>query len=174
MEIENQINKILPKALEFANIEYNVGASEEGSNNAGPYVRKYLNELVEPPANWCSAFVCWCIKEACQALSISMPFEYTLSARKLFNIFKANDWILEKNVAPIPGDLIFFWRDNPLSWMGHIGFVKCIYEEENTPLNYKTIIKTIEGNKGYFPSKVNVYKYDYHTVPCLLGYGRIK
>lgn len=167
--------EILPKALEFGIMEYNAGAGEEGNNNAGHWVRKYLNGLAEPPANWCAAFVCWCVKEACNCFSIPMPFEYTLSARKIFNIFKANNWILQPHTElPQFGDIIFFWRDNPNSWMGHIGFVKDVYERETNPVTIIKEVETLEGNKGYFPAKVNYYHYDYHMVPCLLGYGRIR
>jgi len=174
MEILEPINRqleIQKKALGFAIMEYDAGAGEEGNNNSGPFVRKYLNGLQEPPANWCSAFVCWCIKEACECMAIPMPFEYTLSARRLFNIYKANGWIAEH---PEEADIVFFWRDNPLSWMGHVGFVLSVYDKEIATNSWIKRLESIEGNKGYFPARVNKYKYDATNVPQLLGYGRIK
>jgi hypothetical protein len=164
---------IQEKAIEFAVIEYNNNAGEEGSNNSGPFVRKYLNDLAEPPANWCAAFVCWCVQEASTALNVEMPFQYTLSARKIFNIFKTNGWLVEKMDNPIPGDLIFFWRGDPNSWMGHIGFVSDMYEEEDA-VAYHKYIETLEGNKGYFPARVEKYSYFNNNIPKLLGFGRIK
>jgi hypothetical protein len=170
---------LLETALEIGEIEYELGAGEEGTNNSGPFVHKYLNELAEPPANWCAAFVCWCIREACNQFGIEMPFEYTLSARRIFNIFRNNGWIVEQHTEPIPGDLIFFWRGDVNGWMGHVGFVKDTYEErkiseiDGSEL-YKKIVKTLEGNKGYFPARVNHYKYDYAHIPQFLGFGRLK
>lgn len=166
-------------ALLIGEHEYEIGAGEEGENNSGPFVHKYLNELAEPPANWCAAFVCWCYLEASKRFDVEMPFEYTLSARKIYNIFREKNWIIDVHKSPQPADLIFFWRGDQYGWMGHIGFVKDIYEETKTSeldgtQIYKKWIKTLEGNKGYFPARVNHYKYNYANVPQLLGYGRMQ
>jgi hypothetical protein len=158
------------KALEISLNEYNNGAGEEGTNNSGPFVHKYLNGLAEPPANWCSAFVCWCIMTACIELQIMMPFYYSLSAKNVYNQFKEKNWIVEE---PQPSDIIFFWRVDPNGWQGHIGFVYQIYTTDGNIGEYQKTLRTIEGNKGYFPAHVAKYRYDYYNVPQLLGYGRI-
>jgi len=177
LKVTDKKLEILKNALSLAVMEFDANAGEEGTNNSGPYIRKYLNGLAEPPMNWCAAFVCWCIKEACENLNISMPFEYTLSARKLHNIFKANGWAWKdiQEQEPQAGDIVFFWRgDNEFSWMGHVGFVLDRYDSEVSPGSWKKVLQTIEGNKGYFPAHVNKYRYDATNVPQLLGYGRIK
>jgi hypothetical protein len=144
-----------------------LGHGEEGSNNAGPHIEKYLNHLVEPPANWCTAFVCWIYYQAFGApIYLNPPFEYTLSARNLLNQFSYshNPKIWTDEIKPKRGDLIFFWRDKPNSWMGHVGIIEYVGPKW---------IGTIEGNKGSFPSKVSRHKYDKNNIPHFLGFGHI-
>jgi hypothetical protein len=148
-------------ALEFAIGE--IGKGEEGENNAGPTVEKYLDGLAEPPANWCSAFVCWCYLQAANKLQIKMPFRYTLSARNLFNQFKAGRGLCLVEI-PEPGDLMFLWRESPDSWMGHVAMI----EKRDDALNY-----VVEGNIGRFPSMVKRSYYPLNPTN-LLGFGRVK
>jgi hypothetical protein len=151
---------IAQRALEISFGE--LGHGEEGKNNCGPYIEKYLNGLAEPPANWCAGFVSWCYLKAVE--KEPMPFGYSLSARAIYNEFKRKKWLVKK---PQPGDLIFFWRESIDSWMGHIGFVLSDFiKSENR-------IDTIEGNKGRFPAMVVVFEYQL-PIPQLLAYGRIK
>lgn len=158
------MTKLVEQVLLIA--EGELGKGEEGDNNSGPVIEKYLNGLAESPANWCAAFVSWCFKEASPKLWTSkgylpsMPFRYTLSAKAIYNDFKFRHWV---ESDPECGDLIFFWRESPSSWMGHIGIVTDVLQNS---------IKTIEGNKGVFPAKVARYSYNY-PIPQLLGYGRI-
>ena len=90
---------------------------------------------------------------------MDMPFEYTLSARNLFNQLK-----FYRQTIPERGDLIFFWRGSIDSWMGHMGF---IFSRKGTN------IITIEGNKGKFPSVVAKYAYTFGRITDLLGYVRV-
>jgi hypothetical protein len=146
-----------------------LGNGEEGKNNAGPHIEKYLNGLAEPPANWCAAFVSWCYTQAAEINHYIVPFQYSLSARAIMTEIKTTgkkmqDLVSFSKTNPKAGDLVFFWRDNPNSWMGHVGIIAF------AGLNS---INVIEGNVGKFPSKVKftLYKRDHER---LLGYGHIK
>jgi len=154
-------------ALEIAQDEIAAGACEQDENNAGPFVEKYLNGLAEPPANWCAGFISWCFWEASGKFSGnpdgSMPFEYSLSARAIYNEFRRVHKIID---PPQQGDLIFFWRGSKDSWMGHIGIVF------DVDLDSDNLI-TIEGNQGAFPAKVKYCRYKLSAVPQLLGYGSV-
>jgi hypothetical protein len=146
-----------------------IGNGEQGENNSGPFVQKYLLGLVEPPTNWCAAFVCWCYYQAMGApIYLLPPFPYTLSARKLMNELNKSDniRIYVNKINPKRGDLIFFWRESPTSWMGHVGIIEYAGPKW---------IGTIEGNKGKFPSKVARYKYPADTlkIPKFLAFGHI-
>jgi hypothetical protein len=151
------------KALEIAKGE--LGKGEEGANNAGPVVKKYLNGLAEPPMNWCAAFVSWCFKTAWESSDMAsgyfMPFDYSLSARSIYNEFKRKEALVQ---TPDAGDLIFFWRESIDSWMGHIGIIEELADDG--------WVHTIEGNKGVFPSKVRRYAYEW-PISELLGFGRV-
>lgn len=154
---------LIEAVLRIAKHEMEVGAGEEGENNSGPFVKKYLNGLAEPPANWCAAFVSWCFRQAARDTGKKMPFRYTLGARDLMNQLPEESII--KVLPPIPGDLIFFWRGDPNGWMGHVGIVSMIGQKS---------FWTIEGNRGVFPSKVNTYQYWMDRMPAeFLGFGRI-
>jgi hypothetical protein len=150
------------EALEIAKGE--LGKGEEGVNNAGPVVEKYLHGLAEPPNNWCAAFISWCFYTAVESMpsGFVMPFRYSLSARQIFNEFKKNEALVQ---TPDAGDLIFFWRESIDSWMGHIGIVEDLTDDG--------WLNTIEGNRGYFPSKVRRYAYQW-PIPQLLGFGRVE
>jgi len=152
--------------LDIARQERDAGAGEVGENNAGPWIEMYVGDMAEPPVNWCCAFVCWCIM---QGVIVSykgdipkwIP-EETLSVRNLLNQFREHKKLVEQ---PQPGDIIFFWREDPKSWLGHVGIIEKVTGME---------IITIEGNKGKFPSKVQNYKYtNWQTIPNLLGFGRL-
>lgn len=155
------------KALEVNLEELNAGAGEIGENNAGPFVEKYLNKIVEPPANWCAGLQSWCFREAAKRLGVPMPFPYSLGARKTYNYFDKKGWIIHKD--PWPGDLVFFWRNDINSWEGHVGIV-----ETGAVDNGEVYLLTVEGNRGAFPSKVARWSYDYFAIPQLLGFGRCR
>jgi hypothetical protein len=78
-------------ALEAAIAEIEAGAREVGENNGGPFVKKYLNGRLEPPANWCAGFVSWCFAQHPEGI----PFRYTLGARDIRNQFQARGWLVE-------------------------------------------------------------------------------
>ncbi len=146
-------------ALAAAISELEAGAREIGANNSGPFVKKYLNGIVEPPANWCAGFVSWCFAQHPQGI----PFRYTLGARDVRTQFRDRGWLVE-NEPPEPGDIIAWWRGQLDGWKGHIGLVH----------HYSSgIVYTIEGNKGAFPARVRGFDYVFGRIESLLGFGRV-
>lgn len=148
-------------ALAAALGEMRQGAKEVGANNSGPWVEKYLNGIIDTPANWCAGFVSWSYEHAPGGL----PFRYSLGARNIRQQFAKKGWTYDpSNQAPEPGDIIVWWRDQPNSWKGHIGLVHHVSGG---------IVYTVEGNKGGFPAPVGVFDYVLGRIDKLLGFGRV-
>jgi len=149
-------------ALNAALVEVTNSAREEGSNNSGPWVEKYLSGQACTPTNWCTAFVCWCFAQHTEP----PPFRFTLGARGLRNTFRRRDWLVEPTAeTPLqPGDLVFWWRDQPSSWKGHVGLVHHVADG---------ILYTVEGNKGGFPAPIQIFDYVLARMDRLLGFGRV-
>ncbi|MEM7480840.1 MAG: CHAP domain-containing protein [Acidobacteriota bacterium] len=148
-------------ALAVALAEMRDGAREQGANNSGPWIEKYLNGILDPPANWCAAFVSWCYDQHPNGA----PFRYSLGARNIREQFRNKGWLYDsEEVTPEPGDIIVWWRDQPNSWKGHIGLVHHVSAG---------IVYTVEGNKGGFPAPVNVFDYVQGRIDKLLGFGRV-
>jgi len=146
-------------ALAVAIAEMKAGAREVGANNSGPFVEKYLNGILTPPANWCAAFVSWCFSQHADGT----PFRYSLGARDIRFQFKDKGWLYEGE-DPQPGDIIVWWRGQPDGWKGHIGLVHhCA----------NGVVYTIEGNKGAFPARVRGFDYVLGRIDRLLGFGRV-
>ena len=150
-------------ALRTALREMDYGAREVGANNDGRWIKKYLNDILDPPANWCAGFVSWCFEQD----PAGCPYNYSLGARDIRSQLKANGWTydLSDDVHPEPGDAVIWWRGRSDGWRGHIGFVyQC------TPGG---ILYTIEGNKGPFPARVRKFDYVLSQMERLLGFGRV-
>ncbi len=145
-------------ALQAAIGELVAGAGEEGGNNRGPAVKKYLNGLAPEGANWCAAFVSWCFSQ-----SGPMPYRYSIGARDILAQFKTKGWAFgpDSKSSPEPGDIVVWWRDKLSSWEGHIGFV---YELRDG------MLYTIEGNHS---TRVAGFSYVYSRMTRLLGFGRV-
>jgi hypothetical protein len=149
-------------ALRVALAEMAAGAREEQRDNDGPWVRKYLNGVVPPPANWCAGFVSWCFAQHADGV----PFRYSVGARDIRDQFRRKGWAydLASGTTPEPGDIIVWWRGQPQGWMGHIGFVHHVADG---------IVYTIEGNKGGYPARVRPFDYVLSRIDKLLGFGRV-
>lgn len=149
-------------ALEVALLEIKRGAGEIGANNSGPSVEKYLSGRISPPANWCTAFVCWYFAQHPDP----PPFRFTLGARGLRNTFRRRGWLIvpSPETPLLPGDPVFWWRDQPLSWKGHVAMVHGVADG---------ILSTVEGNKGGFPAPVRIFDYVLARMECLLGFSRV-
>lgn len=148
-------------ALKVALAEMNAGASEEGGNNRGPWVKKYLNGFADEGNSWCAGFVSWCYQQS----STPMPFRYSVGAQSIRNKFKAKGWGFDAaDTPPEPGDIVVWWRGTTRSWQGHIGLVHHCSDG---------ILYTVEGNKGNFPAPVRQFDYVLDRMPKLLGFGRV-
>jgi hypothetical protein len=149
-------------ALKVALAEIAAGAGESGANNSGHFVRKYLNGIIDPPADWCAAFVSWCYDQHPNGC----PYGYSLGARDVLKRCRARGWVYDHRAnAPQPGDIVV-WRRGPIDgWQGHVGLV---YEVTPGGMLY-----TIEGNKGGFPSRVRRFSYVLRSMDTLLGFARV-
>ncbi len=149
-------------ALKVALAEMAAGASESGANNSGPYVRKYLKGIIDPPADWCAAFVSWCYDQH----PAGCPYGYSLGARDVLKRCRSRGWVYNHPTEPAqPGDIVV-WRRGPVDgWQGHVGLVF-----EATPGG---MLYTIEGNKGGFPSRVRRFSYVLRSMDTLLGFARV-
>ncbi|MDX1909691.1 MAG: CHAP domain-containing protein [Bacteroidia bacterium] len=156
--------------LAMAVQELRAGAGEEGGNNLGSWVTKYLAPANMPAGHaWCAAFVSWCFYEATGQDTSRMPFAYEISAKQLQRTFNAKGWGIAPEVryTPLPGDLVFWWRIKEQSWQGHVGIV---HSYQNGYLY------TIEGNKGTQASplaQVQGFRYVLGRMDKLLGFGHI-
>lgn len=146
-------------ALQIAVNEARAGRGESGGNNKGEDVEKYLNGIVDAPANWCAGFVCWCLSQ-----SGPMPFEYTVGARSILSRAKSaglQTYTDYSVTSPLPGDIIVWWRVKLSSWEGHTGYVHHVDNGR---------IYTIEGNKT---SRVEGFDYSVVGMQQLLGFVRL-
>ncbi|MBL7740230.1 MAG: CHAP domain-containing protein [Chitinophagaceae bacterium] len=153
-------------ALQFAIDELNAGAGEEGGNNRGPWVRKYMQPAgLSEGDPWCAGYVSWCFLQAAGGNKNAMPFKYSAGARNIYNQFKQKGWHFtgsDTGLQPQPGDIVAWWRTHIDSQKGHIGIVHHCKDG---------FLYTIEGNKA-----ANVAGFDYvkTRMDKLLGYGRVQ
>lgn len=150
-------------ALEYAIAELNAGAGEEGGNNRGAWVKKYLQPCgLGEGHSWCAAFVSWCFLQAAGGDKKSMPFKYNAGARNIFNQLKKNNWVYDSTeVSPEPGDIVAWWRVSLSSGFGHIGIVH----------HYRDgFLYTLEGNKA---ANVAGFSYVKTRLDKVLGFGRL-
>ncbi len=146
-------------ALQAALAEMAAGHGEEGGNNMGPHVARYLNGILAPPADWCAGFVSWCFKNSGQP----MPYPYSLGARDVLKKLRDRGFGIAPGDAdpPQPGDVIVWWRGSPGGWQGHVGLVHSYADG---------IVRTVEGNKT---PKVGSFTYTLASIDRLLGFARV-
>lgn len=153
-------------ALQFAIDELKARAGEQGGNNMGVFVRKYLQPTGLPEGNpWCAAFLSWCFLRASGGDKRAMPFKYSAGARNIYNQFKQKGWVfdgVDANRKIEPGDIVAWWRTSLSSGNGHIGIVHHFKDG---------FIYTIEGNKA---ANVAGFSYVKTRMDKLLGYGRVQ
>ncbi len=151
-------------ALATAIGELHTGACEEGGNNCGPFVRKYLAPAGVAEGNpWCASFVSWCYRQAGGGDRAAMPFAYTPSARTLLAEFKRAGWAAApgSGYLPQPGDVVVWWRVSLAGWLGHTGLVHSVRDG---------MLYTIEGNRS---PRVQGFSYVLTRMDKLLGYGHV-
>jgi len=144
--------------------ELKAGAGEVGGDNAGPWVRKYLEPAGLGEGNsWCASFASWCFLQAAGGDKTRMPFPYSPGARDLLGKFKAKGWAYEPQAdyEPKPGDLVFWWRVSLQGWQGHVGLVHQFKDG---------MLYTIEGNKS---PRVQGFSYVFSRMEKLLGFGHV-
>jgi len=147
-------------ALQTAKRELANRAGETVGDNCGPDIDRY--NAAAAGSSWCASFVSFCFDAGNPG---AMPFAPEAGARALLKEFKDKGWDYKASLEspPAPGDIIVWWRESLSSWKGHIGLI-ADYEHG--------IIKTIEGNRGAFPSKVASFQYTLVQIDQLLGFGR--
>ena len=150
-------------ALQFAINELNAGAGEEGGNNKGPWIKKYLQPTGLAEGNsWCAAFISWCFLQAAGGDKRNMPFKYTAGARNIYNQLKQKGLIYNAgNIQPLPGDIVTWWRVSMASGFGHIAITHHFKDG---------FLYTVEGNKA---ANVAGFTYVKTRMDKLLGYGRV-
>lgn len=107
---------------------------EIGGQNRGPWVRLYMNGNEGTPWAWCAGFVCFCLKQACDALKAQMPITPSFSCDDLAASAKQQARFVDHSHAK-PGSF-FLVRKSPTDWT-HTGIVISIADET---------YQTIEGN----------------------------
>lgn len=134
-----------------------LGHGEQGSDNHGPDIIKYFSGHGSQGQSWCAAFVSYCFNQAAPAV-----FGYQTSAQALHNKMKSLGYAYTPslNNPPQPGDIICWLRVDPknpqkTAWQGHVGIVQRYADG---------ILWTIEGNRGAYPSKVNVFHYSWSVL----------
>lgn len=158
-------SKVGLQALAIAKAEMAKGAGEEGSDNNGPFVKKYADVAgASAGDSWCASFVSFCFSKA---NGKDMPFKPSAGARDILRQFQKHGWRYNADLdnPPCAGDIIVWWREAIDSWKGHIGIVSGYSDG---------IVYTIEGNRGSFPSKVRQYQYKLGKIDKLLGFGRAR
>ena len=142
-----------------------LGNGEIGGNNAGPHVARYKSQKLDATDDrdrgaWCASFCSWVIAEACGRLGLDLPFRPSHGAKQLGRrIAEAG----RKLDAPEPGCVVVWDRgrlrkNGKPSWKGHVGFCEAItYSADGTT---PSILHTIEGNVGRYPSTVRRFQHD--------------
>jgi len=151
-------------ALAAAIGELKAGACEEGGNNCGPFVRKYLAPAgLDEGQSWCASFASWCFLQAVAGDKAALPFPYIASARSLLAEFKQRGWSNApgSGYVPVPGDVVVWWRVSLAGWLGHTGLVHSVQDG---------MLYTIEGNRS---PRVQGFSYVLSRMDKLLGFGHV-
>lgn len=140
--LENQINQSMPfsqAVAEFAVAHLKMHPREFGGDNRGPWVRLYMKGVDGPYQYWCAGFVSFCMKQAAEALNISLPIQTSPSCDTLAAQAKREGiFVSERDVDPenLPEGSIFLVRNTSTDWT-HTGIVTTAGER---------VFRTIEGN----------------------------
>lgn len=137
------MNKLLQKLVDIASSQ--VGVLEEGGNNRGSKVVIYQGATwLKPDAwPWCSAFMCWCLKEWFKIPEVRAHFNLKMVESWRCRDASAFGWIswakqqglyvTDEHEPAKEGDIVVFD-------FSHIGIVTA------DQLPGKDYIETIEGN----------------------------
>jgi len=123
-----------------------LGTEAIAGDRHNPEILKYSKEsgisgIESDEVPWCSIFVNWVAKKA------GVQYSGKANARSWLNVGM-------KVSSPEPGDLVVFWRGNPESWEGHVGFFLGYSSD-------KSRIYCLGGNQG---NRVSISGYRTDTV----------
>lgn len=130
-----------------------IGHGESGGNNQGHDIERYCKGTgMDPPIEWCAAFVGYVLQEAHRRLLLPFPIAHrSVGAKKLADQIGGEGSVII-NVAHLdPGDVISWHRGAEGSASGHIGIVEYVADG---------LVHTVEGNTGNYPSKVRRHVHD--------------
>jgi hypothetical protein len=136
-----------------------VGKGEELANNQGPYVWSLTGRKTR--GAWCAAAVYTWLLRGSVASGLRLPVKRTHSARRLAKAIAGVGRMLSPNDLPRRGDVALWSRG--VAWQGHVGIIAEVG---------LTRFRCVEGNRGKFPAKVDVFS---HTLGerRLLGFARL-
>ena len=146
-----------------------------GSDNYTKYnfeMHKLYSSVMDFPAAWCAAFVCWCFYKAYGEKASKEMLggwdDYTKGAITKFRAI--NTFFTRGKKTPVKGDVVYFTKDGTYNGVHHTALV---YKVDN---NY---IYTIEGNTSegsqVIPNGGAVCKKQYPINDTrIYGYGRPK
>ncbi len=109
---------------------------EVGGQNAGPWVRLYMNGHEGPDWPWCAGFACYVLQQACATLEVPPPVPPSFSCDSLAAGARVNGRFLAEDAAAArqrlkPGCL-FLRRRTPTDWE-HAGIVVGVGKETFEP-----------------------------------------
>lgn len=117
-------------ALAFAVSQ--IGVHEQGGNNRGPEVNRFLASVgLLPGYAWCAAFVFFCFKQAAQQLSLVNPCPRTAGAIKLWTLTEP----ICRVTTPAPGCIYVLDHGKG---QGHAGLIELV--------NADSMISEVSGN----------------------------
>jgi len=113
---------------------------EVGGQNRGPWVRLYLGGREGTQWAWCAGFVCFCLRQACDALGIAPPIQPSFSCDSLAaSARKESRFLPEGDRATglqLAAGSLFLVRRSAHDWT-HTGIVTAVSADH---------FDTIEGN----------------------------
>jgi len=140
--------------LEAAQLE--VGRGESEGNNRGHNIRRYMEPFADG-SEWCAGLVSYCLDIASMKLGVGCPVDVRnksvkRGAKALTRALGRVGTLFTDPAKAMPGDLVCWNRGLPGSWQGHVGIV--------VQLEGRSILTTIEGNTGSYPSLVRRLRHD--------------
>lgn len=127
-------------AVEYARQHLRQHPREIGGQNRGPWVRRYMNGHEGEAWPWCAGFVCFVLRQACDALGEEMPIEASFSVDSLAASAMRHERFHAEPPPTRRGEItpgsVFLVRRTPTDWE-HTGLVLAAERE---------VFRTIEGN----------------------------
>lgn len=114
-----------------------LGIVEQGGNNHGPWIRKFLAETGLPEGYpWCAAFQSY---EIHSAAGKKLPIE-SASVAAIYETGRANGWLVDR---PLRGDLFCVnWNGPGPPYADHVGLVVKVL----SIAGLYWVLETVEGN----------------------------